>query len=254
LLQRIAEQPQALWLGEWSGDVGSTVADTMRRAGGTLPVFVLYNLPYRDCGSHSAGGVETETAYRTWVRRVRSGIAGRPAVTILEPDALGLLDRCLSEEQQESRLALMTDAVNVLRQDADTAVYVDAGHSRWVAADVMADRLRRAGVRNAHGFALNTSNYGTTEENVAYGERLSALLGGAHFVIDTSRNGVGPTPDGAWCNPPGRKLGAPPTTETGNDLVDAWLWLKRPGESDGECNGGPRAGMFWDAQAFELAE
>jgi endoglucanase len=30
------------------------------------------------------------------------------------------------------------------------------------------------------------------------------------------------------------------------------LWIKRPGESDGTCNGGPPAGTFWDAYAIGL--
>jgi endoglucanase len=66
-----------------------------------------------------------------------------------------------------------------------------------------------------------------------------------HFVIDTSRNGQGawaPAPGvysgdpQVWCNPPGRGLGITPTTNTGNALIDAYLWVKVPGESDGQCN------------------
>ena len=69
--------------------------------------------------------------------------------------------------------------------------------------------------------------------------------GDTHFVIDTSRNGVGPWlptvsyPDPQdWCNPPDRGLGLPPTLETGEALIDAYLWIKTPGESDGECTRG----------------
>ena len=54
--------------------------------------------------------------------------------------------------------------------------------------------------------------------------------------------------------PAGRALGSPPTTDTGDPLVDAFLWLKKPGESDGQCNGGPKAGKFWQEQALELAK
>lgn len=67
----------------------------------------------------------------------------------------------------------------------------------------------------------------------------------AHFVIDTSRNGQGPwTPTASypdaqdWCNPPDRGLGLRPTADTGNPLIDAYLWVKIPGESDGECTRG----------------
>jgi len=68
--------------------------------------------------------------------------------------------------------------------------------------------------------------------------------GETHFVIDTSRNGVGPWAPPAypdpqdWCNPPDRGLGMTPTLETGNELIDAYLWIKTPGESDGECTRG----------------
>jgi endoglucanase len=66
------------------------------------------------------------------------------------------------------------------------------------------------------------------------------------FVIDTSRNGVGPWDPSAagypdpqdWCNPPDRGLGLIPTADTGNALIDAFLWIKIPGESDGECTRG----------------
>jgi endoglucanase len=124
----------------------------------------------------------------------------------------------------------------------------------------MADRLKKAGVEHARGFSLNTSNYRTTEESVAYGKEISALIGGKHFVVDTSRNGAGPY-EGAknitemWCNPPGRKIGLPPTTDTGEPLCDGYLWLKRPGESDGECERNePKAGVFWLEQALEYAK
>jgi endoglucanase len=117
----------------------------------------------------------------------------------------------------------------------------------------MAARLQGAGVAGADGFALNVSNYVTTADNVAYGKAVAALIGGKHFIIDTSRNGNGPTPDSQWCNPPGRALGPAPTTATADRLVDAYCWIKRPGESDGTCNGGPAAGGWWPDRALELA-
>jgi endoglucanase len=76
----------------------------------------------------------------------------------------------------------------------------------------------------------------------------------AHFVTDTSRNGRGPTPDAAWCNPDGRGLGHPSTGNTGDPAIDAFLWVKVPGESDGTCNGGPPAGTWWPEYALGLAQ
>jgi endoglucanase len=190
---------------------------------------------------------------------VHAGIADRAAVVVLEPDALGHFQECLKAEQKDERMALLGDAVRVLRQNPKVAVYLDAGHARWVPAEEMAERLKLAGIEHAHGFALNTSNYVRTEENLEFGHKLSELTGGKHFIIDTSRNGAGPYEDAknveeTWCNPPGRKIGVAPTIETGDPLCDGFLWLKRPGESDGACGGGPVAGAFWTERAIELAE
>jgi endoglucanase len=99
----------------------------------------------------------------------------------------------------------------------------------------------------------------------------------AHFVIDTSRNGQGPWqptasyPDAQdWCNPPGRGLGLRPTANTRVPLLDAYLWVKVPGESDGSCTRGlgsagttvdpewgivdPAAGAWFPQQALQLAQ
>jgi endoglucanase len=95
-------------------------------------------------------------------------------------------------------------------------------------------------------------------------------------VIDTSRNGQGPwTPPAghpagdpqAWCNPPGRGLGLRPTADTGVRLLDAYLRVKIPGQSDGQCyrwTSGPldpvrgiedpAAGEWFPQMALELAQ
>lgn len=96
-----------------------------------------------------------------------------------------------------------------------------------------------------------------------------------HALIDTSRNGQGSwkPPTGryrdaeVWCNPPGRGLGRRPTLTTREPYVDGFLWIKVPGESDGECLRGtagpadperglkaPAAGQWFAGQARELIE
>jgi endoglucanase len=133
-------------------------------------------------------------------------------------------------------------------------VYVDAGHPAWQSAAEMARRLALAGIENADGFSLNVSNFVGTEANTSYGADLSTRLGGKHFVIDTGRNGLGPTSDYQWCNPSGRALGVAPGTLTAHRALDAYLWIKPPGESDGTCNGGPSAGSWWPDYALGLAQ
>jgi endoglucanase len=189
--------------------------------------------------------VGSSAAYLQWVQAVAAGIGSATAVVVVEPDALAQLCGDAAE-----RMRLLSAAVSSLEQNAGTYTYLDAGHANWVAAATMAERLRASGAAEADGFALNVSNFGTTTSNVAYGQQVSSLLGGAHFVVDTGRNGNGPGDD--WCNPPGRAVGERPTGTTGHARVDAYLWVKTPGESDGTCNGGPAAGVFWPDYAIAL--
>jgi len=253
LIQRIADQPVARWFGGWAANIQREVgqaAATITGAG-ALPVFVAYNIPYRDCGSYSAGGSKTADAYRRWIVDFAAGVRGRRAMVILEPDALAGMD-CLPAPAREERVSLIRDGVQALTAQ-DAFVYIDAGHARWHPPEEMAQRLTQAGIATATGFALNVSNVQPTSLNVAYGERVSRLVGGKHFVIDTSRNGNPVTDARQWCNPSGRALGIAPTTNTGHPLVDAFLWVKPPGESDGTCGGGPPAGTWWSTYALELS-
>lgn len=260
-LRKIGDRPTAHWLTA-GADATKEVDDLVTRAtaAGQLPVLVAYNIPGRDCGSYSAGGVATPQAYGTWIRSVAAGLKGRPAVVVVEPDAVPhTVDGCAGRE--EERFTLLRDAVTVLKAAPATSVYLDAGHPLWV-ADVgrLAASLKRAGVDTADGFSLNVSNFVATADNFAYGDRLSVALGGKRYVVDTSRNGAGPAAgtviDGgpSWCNPPGRRLGALPTSDTGHGRAAAFLWVKRPGESDGACRSGePVAGRWWPEYALDLA-
>ena len=256
-LDRIANRPQGVWLGDWLGaDPTTEVAKLTSRivSTGAVPVFVIYNIPLRDCGLYSKGGAGSADAYRSWVGQVARGIGENRAVVIVEPDAVAAMD-CLSAADQAVRLKLIQEAIRTLKAAASRiAVYLDAGNSGWHPATKMAPRLQEAGAELADGFALNVSNFHATAESIQYGTELSRLLGGKHFVIDTSRNGRGGSTPYEWCNAPGRALGTAPTTRTGHPLVDAFLWVKPPGESDGECNGGPSAGKWWPEYALGLAE
>jgi endoglucanase len=155
--------------------------------------------------------------------------------------------------QQAEVQASMAYAGQALKAGSSQArVYFDIGHSNWLSPGEAANRLLGAQVTsNADGIATNVSNYRTTEDEIGFATAVLNAIGDPDLnaVIDTSRNGNGPLGD-EWCDPDGRGIGVEPTTQTGNDRIDAFLWVKLPGEADG-CAGG--AGQFIPSLAFELA-
>jgi endoglucanase len=246
----LATTPTAIWLLPEAHPVDeiASYVDGIERAAeaaGAVPLLVVYGIPSRDCGQFSAGGLDAQT-YPTWIQAIADGIDGRETVLILEPDSLALAPDCGIEQQATSALR---EAVGILDVDG-TTIYLDGGHSNWLPADTMARLLQEAGVAEVRGFVTNVSNYNDTASERTYGERLSGLLGGAHYVIDVGRNGNGS--NGEWCNPSGRAIGATPTGVDDGTPLDATLWIKNPGESDGTCNGGPPAGDWWPEAALSL--
>jgi len=132
-----------------------------------------------------------EQAYEKWVSGFAVGLGNRPAVVILEPDALAGLNTCPDNAQRQARLQMLSYAVKTLQTNSDQ-VYLDAGHSNWVPAGQMAARLRAADIAQAYGFALNVSNYDATGREIGYATELNRDLGMAkRFIVDTSRNGEG---------------------------------------------------------------
>jgi endoglucanase len=254
----IADEPLAFPLGVWLPDVRAAVAQRMAvaRSHGSTAVFMVYAIPHLDAGAgFSSGGAANADAYRGFTAQVAAGIGAGHAIVILEPDALAQIDSLPGDAQHE-RYELLNEAVDAYGRLGGTSVYLDGANCGWTPATVIADRLRQAGVARARGFAVNVSNFYPTANEIARGDIISALTGGAHFVVDTSRNGRGPAGGdlaNPWCNPPGRGLGHTPTTDTGDPRADAFLWVKTPGASDGECGrGNPPAGTWWPAQAAEL--
>lgn len=254
-MDKVAGGATARWFGNWNTNVQADVdaATSAATGAGAVPVFVAYNIPQRDCGGLSGSSTTTADAYKQWIAAFANGIGARRAAVIVEPDALAGMD-CLSATDQQMRTDLIKYAVQVFAAKGSISVYLDAGHPRWKTAATMATRLINAGVASTQGFSLNVSNFLLTGDNVTYGTEISKLVGGKHFVIDTGRNGLGPTADYQWCNPDGRALGMRPTTSTGNALVDAFLWVKTPGESDGACNGNPAAGAWMPEYALGMAQ
>lgn len=255
----LSEQPTAVWLtpeGDPVDVVGERIAGLAAEARdqSARVAVVVYGLPERDCGGHSAGGLEGD-AYLEWTRAIGDALreaADTSPIVILEPDSLALAPECGNVDERVEQLSAAVEALAA----ESTWIYVDGGHSNWLAPAEMADLIDRVdrasrgdGGRSIRGFVTNVSNFEATDDEVDYAHDVASRLDDLHAIIDTGRNGAGS--NGEWCNPPGRLVGEPGGT-IGDDVVDTNLWVKPPGESDGDCNGGPAAGQWWPEAAVEL--
>ena len=271
LVRKVASQPVALWI-DSSDDAMHAVPRWLDDARGQLAVLVLYDLPNRDCGARSSAGElgpEDEGRYRTDVvdplaTQLRAHAAQRIAV-VIEPDALANLatneniPKCA--ESNEIYRRSIAYAIATLSMP-HVSLYLDAAHAGWLGWDgprgkvaaIFKDVLDRAGgARKIRGFATNVSGYGVLRgddarrlesgnpcpDELTYVERLSddlAKLGitDKTFVIDTSRNGRAGvrSRSNQWCNIEGAGLGERPRASPAPG-VDAYFWIKVPGESDG---------------------
>jgi endoglucanase len=248
-LDPITTRPQARWL-NGPQDLARLPALAARaRRQRALLVLVTYYIPNRGCSSSSDQGAATNRHYRRWIDRLVDHLGSTRAAIVVEPDAVAA--DCFDTK----RAILLKHSVKRLA-NAGQYVYLDAGHARWRSTGEMAQRLLRAGIQYAQGFSVNVANRQTTKQSVRWARELSDLLGHREFVVDTSRNGLGPPSDDPdrddeWCNPRRQGLGQPPTTRTTVPRLAALLWIKLPGESDGLC-GGETTYLFSPTQARRL--
>jgi endoglucanase len=260
-LTAIADTPAGIWAvgrpGEMRMIKEATAAANRSRA---VPVIVAYNLPDRDaCGRLSASRGRGAQAYMGWIDQLANAIGSGDAIVVVEPDALPDIVRgCLSPARSAERYRLLRYAMSRLGALPNARVYLDAGNPGMLLPPPrLAAALRHAGIRSGRGFSANVSNFHWTAAVVTWSQELERAVGGkVSAVIDTSRNGNGPYtgPDAPqWCNPPGRALGPAPRLNPGPAGIDAYLWIKDPGASDGPCNGGPAAGQYWPQYALDLA-
>jgi endoglucanase len=271
LLREAASQPGSIWLtGPTESDPSAQrdLNEVMRTSTDAasqqaVPVYQLYAIPNRDaCAEHSKGGFASSEEYLRWVDSIITNLKS-PAVFSIEADAIAQSVRgdCMSKEQIEERYRTLESAVSKLSASSNAlAVYLDAGHSEWFPdPTVLVEPLKRAGINKARGIAVNVSFFVATPEISDWALRLASMAGsGKGVIIDTSRNGNGVPPadvtgESRWCNPSGRAIGDKPSTTVRTDGIDAYIWIKNVGESDGSCGGHPPAGTFEPSVAIELA-
>ena len=270
LTAAIAEGPFSGWTGDWHPDPGAIISGYVTAAAGSPFVAALYAIPNRDAGGYSGGGFANRGEYLTWVTSARDGAGSAPLWWVVEPDALGHAHNFTAGDAAE-RQETIRQAVVLLTANANARIYIDASH--WVPAADMAALLVPAGIADADGISCNVSNFEDADLMAAWATQVVEALdtthgiGGKQFVVDTSRSGNGGLPVGypgadiwhsasrTWCNPPGRGVGPRPRIPVAWPRCDAYLWLKKTGESDGDfptaaqqtifSTDAPPAGTHW---------
>ncbi|KAJ5185683.1 1 4-beta cellobiohydrolase [Penicillium cf. griseofulvum] len=212
------------------------------------------------------GGVAKYKAYIDSIRKILVEYSDIQTILVVEPDSLANLVTNMNVPKcagaHDAYLECTNYAVTQLNLP-NVAMYLDAGHAGWLgwpanlgpAAELYAGVYNKAekpaslrglatNVANYNGWSLATCpSYTQGDANCDEKKYINALAPllktagwDAHFITDTGRNGVQPTKQtawGDWCNVKGTGFGVRPTTETGDALADAFVWVKPGGESDG---------------------
>ncbi|CAE6519565.1 unnamed protein product [Rhizoctonia solani] len=230
---------------------------------------VVYNLPDRDCSAKASDGEfhlnnAGESRYEAYIKSVASQLQRYPDVSVaisLEPDSIGNLvtnlavPKCGNAAPAHKRLLGLAVA---LLQFPNVSLYLDGAHAGWLGwpdnlaptAAALGEIIKNAKTHNANatvrGLVTNVSNYnglGNQEQQgrdeLKYINDLAPLLTAAgypaHFIVDQGRSGnqVAARDGGDWCNFKYAGFGPRPSTTTPSPLVDAIVWVKPGGESDG---------------------
>lgn len=270
LLSKIAAQPQAQrissysWGGTPSGIYKQTTkvfCSLLSGDSGTIPILTTYFL------HASLGGSPTPTQVRDYMPLFKQRVDAmaratgkRPSVWLLELDGIG----STRGVEKTGALPLWEEALHyeMMKMESlpHTVVYVEGGYSDSNSVAYTARVLDKIGIHQIRGFFTNDTHNEWTDNEDRWASAIAKRVGGTHFIVDTASNGRGPAlnphPETQGvedlCNPPGRGLGIPDTTDTGIPDADAYLWEHTPGNSSG-CGGGPSSGTFWPAYAEGLA-
>src|SRR3954471_2159619 len=272
---KLAREPRFRWFGKFTAPrMQKKIRGFLDRVQcdqpGTVPLMVVMRHQGKGCsGTYRAGGVAEDRRTMKWYDDFAASVGDARGVTGFEPASLGTVD-CLARDRRKARLDVLRYGVSVLSRLPNATIYLEAGASDWEPATRTAKQLRYIGISKVRGFMLNVTHHDWTRANIEHGVQISRMVGGKHFIINTSFNGRGPVhyrrwisrsqhlwrTINVWCHPLKRGLGPAPTTATMRpDKVDAYLWVGRPGYSAGSCNGGPLpVGSWWPERALMFAQ
>jgi endoglucanase len=271
LLEKIAIEPEAQRISAFSeGGSPSGIAAFTNKLfchnftadPGTVPIISVYFMHPALGGSATTSQIDAYMPlFKQRVNAMVSATGDHSVVYLLELDAVGSSAgyvKAGSIKAWETMLKYEVDQVATLPH---VVAYVEGGYSDANTPAYAAKILNAVDISKIRGFFTNDTHLAWTSNEMKYGNAVSRMTHGAHFIINTAQNGHGPklnphpTTQGIEdnCNPPGRGLGPQPTTSTGDPSVDAFLWTHIPGNSAGSCNGGTPSGTFWTARAIQLA-
>ena len=266
LLAKIALRPKAKWFGKWipNDQITTKVQQYIANSTGgdpeTLVQMTIFRMvPWEHDACTRLPTRAERASYRQWVRRAATGIGDSHVALILQPDGPFALCAPGGSTLPSRLIAFAARTFSAL---AHTSVYIDGGASDWPKdrPEESARFLMPAGIAYARGFALNSTHYASTADQIAFGTRLVAELAdrgapGKHFVINTSSNGQpfdfgqerGSHPDNAKVCETRTEvrcvtLGIPPTDDVADPAwglsetnrararkhVDGYLWFGRP--------------------------
>lgn len=260
-LSKLAERTVGVW---WNGGSVDHVRTALRE-GYRLNqdvVLVAYNAPGRDNGGFSKGGAAdlakfkqefdafAEVIRQEWIEALDPDAIKPTVRVIIEPDAVNLPDSL--DATRKAVLKYAAEKIDALHAKGQVEGYIDTGHSNWRPAEEVAKRIISIGIPASTNLVSNVSSFQPTDNEHVYLAEIARLTGGRRWIIDTARNGLGQR-QSEWCNPWNVLAGVAPTLNTGRDDCDAYIWIKPPGESDGNCNGGPDAGQWFDDWAIDFA-
>ena len=314
-LQIARNSPSAYWLDIKSkvlpddtslSSMNGILLDASKSTIPKMVVFIIYDLPNRDCNAKASNGElcctynsdgrcnylapgncdqglsQYKIQYIDNIVKILKKYEKVPIAVVIEPDSLPNLvtnignPSCGNQATQIAYKEGIKYAISQISKNSPkTSIYLDAGHGGWLGwennMNLFQKLIQSIDILSyIRGFATNVANYQplglicprkdyclpinnnqndpccsdpcklTTQWNPSNNEmnyvlQLSNYFPGKFFIIDTGRNGVpDPRNDCAnWCNIKNTGLGTFPTTNTGSNLVDAFFWLKTPGESDG---------------------
>lgn len=235
--------PIPIWYTDKDPNALNNIKDTLQNCKQSTSVIIIYGMVNKDCeAGESAGGSNKNCKdYINFINNLHQEVNNKEVVYIIEPDAISLSvnNKCGIKNNYIDNIK---NALDILSQNNNAKIYIDIGFWSLIYGDQNIQDIIKIikkidTNKKIKGFSLNLSNYRTNLESINTCQKIRDLSGIPYTcIIDTSRNANGPDVENTWCNLNSAGIGNIPTDNTGNNIIDYFLWLKPAIEVDGRCN------------------